>query len=187
MIKAIIFDCFGVLTNDGWKEIREEYCTTPEKSQEAHDIDIAANNGGMSYDDFIARIVQLTGLSTSEINGRIDTRRNNEQLFIYIRDTLKPKYSIGLLSNAADNWLRGMFEPWQVQLFDAVTLSYAVGAVKPQPEIYYSALSKLGVESAEAIFVDDVERYCEGARAVGMKAVLYNDFDDFKEKLESII
>lgn len=134
MIKAIIFDCFGVLTNDGWKEIREEYCTNPEKLQEAHDIDVAANNGGMNYDDFITRITLLTGLSTNEVNHRIDTRCNNEQLFNYIRDTLKPKYSIGLLSNATDNWLSDMFEPWQVQLFDAVTLSYAVGAVKPQPK-----------------------------------------------------
>ena len=171
MIKAIIFDCFGVLTNDGWKEIREEYCTSPEKLQEAHDIDVAANNGDMSYDDFIARITQLTGLSTSEVNDRIDTRRNNEQLFHYIRDTLRPKYSIALLSNAADNWLSNMFKPWQVQLFDVVTLSCAVGVVKPQPEIYYSALSKLGVEPAEAIFVDDVEKYCEGARQLGMQAI----------------
>jgi len=62
-----------------------------------------------------------------------------------------------------------------------------VGVVKPQPEIYYSALSKLGVEPAEAIFVDDVEKYCEGARQLGMQAIQYEDFDTFRAKLENIL
>ena len=44
MIRAIIFDCFGVLTNDGWKALRERYCTTEELRREAHNLDVAVSD-----------------------------------------------------------------------------------------------------------------------------------------------
>ncbi len=52
--------------------------------------------------------------------------------------------------------------------FDAVILSFEVGAKKPQPEIYRAALEALGVQPSAAVFVDDQARYCDGARALGL-------------------
>ena len=53
--------------------------------------------------------------------------------------------------------------------FDAVILSFEVGAQKPQPEIYRTALERLGVaDPSHAVFVDDQTDYCDGAAAIGM-------------------
>jgi len=52
--------------------------------------------------------------------------------------------------------------------FDAVILSFEVGAKKPQPEIYRAALGSLRVQPQAAVFVDDQARYCDGARDLGM-------------------
>ena len=55
------------------------------------------------------------------------------------------------------------------EAFDALILSFAVGARKPQPGIYEAALAALGVDSpSDAVFVDDQVRYCDGARALGI-------------------
>jgi putative hydrolase of the HAD superfamily len=55
------------------------------------------------------------------------------------------------------------------EAFDALILSFAVGARKPQPGIYEAALAALGVGSpSDAVFVDDQVRYCDGARALGI-------------------
>jgi putative hydrolase of the HAD superfamily len=55
------------------------------------------------------------------------------------------------------------------EAFDALILSFAVGARKPQPGIYEAALEALGVDApSEAVFVDDQVRYCDGARALGI-------------------
>jgi HAD superfamily hydrolase (TIGR01509 family) len=48
--------------------------------------------------------------------------------------------------------------------FDAVILSFEVGAKKPQPEIYRAALEALGARPQTSVFVDDQARYCDGAR-----------------------
>ncbi|HEX7246861.1 MAG TPA: HAD-IA family hydrolase [Actinomycetota bacterium] len=54
--------------------------------------------------------------------------------------------------------------------FDAVILSFEVGAMKPEPAIYREALRRVGdPEPARSVFVDDQIRYCDGAAAVGLQ------------------
>ena len=54
--------------------------------------------------------------------------------------------------------------------FDAVILSFEVGAMKPDAAIYRAALERLGdPDPARSVFVDDQVRYCDGAAAIGLQ------------------
>jgi len=56
---------------------------------------------------------------------------------------------------------------------DALVGSRAHGFVKPHPTIFEAALQQLGVAAAEAAMVgDSIEEDVEGARALGMRAIL---------------
>lgn len=106
MIKAVIFDCFGVLTDDGWKHLREEFWgDDSDNMRRAYDMDKAVNAGFMEYDEFVHEISQMSGLKEPEVKRRINGVSPNRLLFEYIRDELKPKMRIGMLSNAAGDWL----------------------------------------------------------------------------------
>ena len=50
---------------------------------------------------------------------------------------------------------------------DEYVLSFEVGAVKPNPEIFQTALDRLGVAAVDALMVGDSEEADGGARAVG--------------------
>ncbi|MBZ5636095.1 MAG: HAD family phosphatase [Acidobacteriia bacterium] len=63
--------------------------------------------------------------------------------------------------------------------FDHVTFSYELRMVKPQPEIYRDAVAGLGVEPAQALFLDDRPDNIEGAHAAGLHAQLYSTWEDF--------
>lgn len=63
--------------------------------------------------------------------------------------------------------------------FDHLTFSYELRKVKPQPEIYLDAIRGVGVEPSEALFLDDKTENVEGARAVGLQAVLYSTWENF--------
>ena len=53
--------------------------------------------------------------------------------------------------------------------FDAVILSFEVGARKPQAAIYRAALEAVGEPPPDAtVFVDDQVPYCDGAAALGL-------------------
>jgi glucose-1-phosphatase len=56
---------------------------------------------------------------------------------------------------------------------DEIVYSHEVGIEKPDPRIFELALARLGVRPEESIFLDDLAVHVEAARALGMKAVLY--------------
>ena len=75
------------------------------------------------------------------------------------------------MSNCAEN-TRGLLDTCGLTpMVDALVLSCEVGCAKPQPAIFEAALDTLGVESHEAVFVDDQEHYCDGAAALGIRTV----------------
>jgi epoxide hydrolase-like predicted phosphatase len=79
----------------------------------------------------------------------------------------------GMISNS---WGLGIYDRLEsTDLFDATVISGEVGMHKPQPDIYLLACERLGVEPADAVFVDDLCENCEGAEAVGMTAVLHRE------------
>lgn len=55
---------------------------------------------------------------------------------------------------------------------DEFILSFEVGATKPAPEIFTAALTRLGVDAADAVMVGDSDEADGGARAVGCQFVL---------------
>jgi putative hydrolase of the HAD superfamily len=56
---------------------------------------------------------------------------------------------------------------------DAIVDSRTHGRVKPHPTIFQAALTQLGVQADEAVMVgDSLEEDVEGARALGMRAIL---------------
>ena len=69
--------------------------------------------------------------------------------------------------------------PGFLEHFDHITFSYELGVVKPQPEIYRDAVEGLGVEPAQALFLDDRPDNVEGAEAVGLYAQMYSTWEDF--------
>jgi putative hydrolase of the HAD superfamily len=67
---------------------------------------------------------------------------------------------------------------------DAAVGSRAHGRVKPHPTIFQAALEELGVEAPGAAMVgDSLEEDVEGARALGMRAILI-DRDDRHPEVE---
>jgi HAD superfamily hydrolase (TIGR01509 family) len=188
MIKAVVFDCFGVLATDAWLPFRNKYFgNDKDLFTQAVALNRSTDSGAIGYDEFIKGIAQLAGLSEEDALTQIGANVPDAGLFEFIEQKLKPQYKIGLLSNAADNWLHELFTPLQVSLFDAVGFSYEIGAIKPAPITYMTIAERLSVDPSECIFTDDQIRYCEGAEAVGMQAIQYTNSASFIDALASLL
>ena len=99
----------------------------------------------------------------------------NHELLDYIR-TLRPRYKVGLLSNAWNDLRQVMRESFGFDgLFDDLVISAEVGLAKPDPRIFHLAVQRLGVQPSEAIFVDDVLANVEAARGIGLQAIHYRN------------
>lgn len=70
-----------------------------------------------------------------------------------------------------------------LDLFDDIVVSAEIGEVKPDAAIYEQLLARNGLDAGDCLFIDDVERNVEGARAVGMAAVQFRDAEKLHEAL----
>ena len=111
----------------------------------------------------------------------------NEVLLTYIRTKLKSEYKIGIISNAAADWVAEILTKDDVELFDDIVVSHRAGVAKPESAIYELSLNNLGVRADETVFIDDIEDYCDAARSVGMKAIHYQEFEQMEQELEQLL
>jgi len=101
---------------------------------------------------------------------------------------LRQTYKTGVISNAMSDARRFLEEEAGIaDAFDHLTYSYAVGIMKPQPEIFQAALQAVEVEPGQAVFVDDFEKNVTGAREAGMQAVHFKSREQALEDLEVIL
>jgi len=186
VIKAIIFDCFGVLTGDHWKEF---VASLPvEQADEARALNRAYDANILSNDEFLTAIESLTGKRSEYVQGLLDKELSkNSDLLNYIK-SVRSNYKIGMLSNIASDWITEEFLSQDEQnLFDAMVFSYEIGASKPDVRAYRAVCERLGVGYSDCVFVDDSEGYCLAARELGMRAIWYKDFEQMKAELEEIL
>ena|GEM_PF-140582 len=187
-LKAIIFDCFGVLASEGLRPFRQQYFGhSPSLLQQAVSLGRQVDAGKKSYDTLIAELARMARITPDEVRQHIEYNRPDTALFDCIRTELKHRYKVGLLSNAGDNRLAQIFSPEQIALFDEIALSYQTGHIKPSKQAYADIAARLGVAPSECLFVDDQPRYLAGARAVGMHVIQYKNFDQFRRELDIVL
>jgi epoxide hydrolase-like predicted phosphatase len=176
MIKAIIFDCFGVLLGNAYKmHLTEVEKTDPERAEEIRAINHASDMGIITREESAEHISALFGMDPEELLAEQDhVEVPNKQLLDYILE-LKKDYKLGMLSNISGRErLSIRFTNNELQThFDTIIASGDEGYVKPQPEIYEIAATRLGVAPNECLMIDDITEFCEGARQTGMQAVQY--------------
>ena len=69
-------------------------------------------------------------------------------------------------------------------LFDGLVFSAPLGIVKPNAEIFEYLLNKYKLDRTVTVFIDDSEKNINGARAVGIKGILFDgDVQKLKDKL----
>jgi len=71
--------------------------------------------------------------------------------------------------------------------FDVFVESSVVGLSKPDPRIYTYACAELGIESREAIFLDDIGRNLKAARQLGMATIKVADPHQALGELEELL
>ena len=72
------------------------------------------------------------------------------------------------------------------ELLDGGIVSYEIGAIKPEKEIYRQILNKYSLNASACIFYDDLERNVEAAREQGIESHLIRLEEDLLDKLSKL-
>ena len=188
MIKAIVFDCFGVLVGQGFDTTYRLAGGDPVADRSfVSDILGQANLGLISSQEMTQQICDRLHISEDVWREAVTKSEQPDEHLLAYAEGLKHRYKIAVLSNANKGTLQRKFTPEQLGIFDAVVVSAEVGLIKPSKEIYELAAERLGVQPNECVFVDDNQTFCDGAEAAGMISICYAHFSDFNNQLEAIL
>jgi FMN phosphatase YigB (HAD superfamily) len=95
-------------------------------------------------------------------------------------------YRLGLLSNTCEahwDYIQKYRYSITSEMFDVITLSYEVQAMKPDKRIFEAAAAKAGVAPQEIFFTDDIAGHIAGARAAGFDAEQYTTTPELVRQL----
>jgi putative hydrolase of the HAD superfamily len=112
----------------------------------------------------------------------------NQRLIDYMRGLRERGYKMAICTNNIREWE----QLWRAMLpveeiFDVVVDSAFVGSRKPEPRIYEITLERLGASPETAVFIDDIEANCEGARQVGIHPIRFRSTDQAIEDIEAAL
>lgn len=189
MIKAVIFDCFGVLAGSSYREIYRMAGGDLEKDSDfLNNILASANAGFMTSAEMRQQVAKRLGLEPDVWEEKVRLGElPNEPLLTYVAELRERGYKTAVLSNANTGTLERKFSSEQLALFDTLVVSAEVHVLKPDPRIYRLAAERLSLETSECVFTDDNPDYAEAAAQTGMQGIHYEDLFDFKNQLEPLL
>ncbi len=183
-IRAVIFDIGGVLEITPPTTWRQAWATRlgvawPDIASRLEATWEAGEVGGIDLANVERQTMAALGLTEAEMREFMDDLwaeylgSLNQELAVYF-DSLRSRYRTGILSNSfVGARERECFAYGFDVLCDTVVYSHEEGLKKPDPRFYRIVSERLGVEAHEALFLDDVPAWVEGARDIGMRAVTY--------------
>jgi len=183
MIKAIIFDFFGVFRTDTYKAwlIKNGY----KRVGLFAEASILADQGKVDSAEFYRRVSVAAGrpVTLEEVDGMatLDT-----EMVTFVRQ-LKRTYQIGLLSNAPKDFIRTLLDDYELNdVFDDIFISAENEYLKPHPDAFQNALRIMKVDAKSVLFVDDTESNVESAAQQGITSLLFTDIEQLKYDLTSM-
>ncbi|MGE5123108.1 MAG: HAD family hydrolase [Acidobacteriaceae bacterium] len=198
MIRAFVFDLGGVLLRTTDFSPREELALRMGMSRSELEGFIfggesgeRAQRGEISVSQHWQNLARQLNYSEQQMKTLVDEFFAHDELDLKLLDYIRrlhQDYKTALLSNAWDDTRQVMTSRWHFeQTFDEIIISSEVGILKPDPRIFRLTLDCLGVEPHQAIFVDDMQRNVDGAIAVGLQAIRFQNLQQMVRELEQIL
>lgn len=197
MIKNVIFDVGGVLVDFRWRALMADLGMSIER-QDEFEKKVFGSKWWAELDRGALAEEYVVGKLRESISDHIDAFEliwaNQEYLvesFDYSpiwMDELKAKgLKIYLLSNYPKSIFNLHEEKGKFNFIDRIdgkVVSGFVGMAKPDEDIYRCLVDKYGLKAEECVFIDDRDENIQTAKVLGMKGIVFKDYEQARAELE---
>ncbi len=142
--------------------------------------------GKITEDEYWEHFLKASKVNVNkkELKDKVRTELRPIEETVEILPLLKRQYQLAVLSNHSREWSEFMTKEYDFfSYFAQIIFSCDVGLRKPDPRIYKLALTKLGSEPEECLFIDDKKRNTDGAEEVGIRSIVLESVSKLRKKL----
>ncbi len=192
MITTIIFDFGGVFVigkSETFFKNASKFLSINLKEDEI-DEKLWDNlmKGKISLQEFFREVFRIH-IQDKRIEKLIEIWVENWKLdpdMIVFAKKLKPKYKLVMLSNADREGVKRSNNDLHFSFFDYKFLSFDLGLVKPEKEIYEHVIKELKIKPDECVFIDDKIENVEAAKNLGIHGIVFENKEQLKTDLEKL-
>lgn len=197
-MKTVIFDIGCVLIGFDWDAYAHKLFNDPE----VECIVTASafhcpywkemDRGEMTQPEILAHMVAQAPEYADQIRESVmrvsECTTRTDYAIPWIEDLKSRGYQVLYLSNYSD-WVMSQsghaldFLPYM----DGGIFSYKVHSIKPEPEIYQMLIDKYELVPEECVFVDDTKANIEAAEAIGIRSVLFKNYEQARDELDELL
>lgn len=200
MIKNVIFDIGNVLVDFRWRALMKELKLS-EETQEIFAKTVFGSpwwgeldHGIYEEAEILEHFREDNREHLDEFNLVWDSRGQLVEPYTYALPWIGQLKASGFKVYLLSNYPRDVFAlhtecgcfPF-LDKVDGKVVSGYVKMVKPDADIYEHLLSEYGLNAAECVFVDDRAENVDTARALGMKGIVFRDYEQARGELEEML
>lgn len=198
MIKNLIFDFGKVLVNYDFDAIVDTFFDNPQE--------LAAFKAAIVRPDFIDMCdkedIPFYDIVCNAKNQYPQWERELHMFYDHyldfvigevdgMRNVLNKYRALGYKLYGLTNWcsvVHQVIEKFDIlQLLDGRVISSEEHLIKPDPAIYQCLLDRFHLRPDECVFADDKPANIEGAKSVGMHAILFHDAQQYEKELQRLL
>lgn len=178
-----------------WEEVCLGFCRAFDMSTEEfkpllkHIGSLGYETGKIDTSTLLQEVHKLTSIQMEEERFHSlwnHTFRENDMMTGFLT-ALKSQYPLFLLSNTNESHWNFLESNFQVSRhFQDLVLSFEVGMMKPQAEIYLHAVEKTGESAENCVFIDDLAINIEAAEKIGLRTIHFQSAEDMVMKLREM-
>ena len=195
-ISCVLFDLGGVIVNwhNSWliEDVSDEFQLQEEKlSKEFYKNLPEISTGKINEKEFWHAIgkelesKKLMNLNESLLNRIFQKRCSLNNSMINLSKELSQKdITVGILSNTEPASYSVMENLTSLDHFEYKFLSYTIGHLKPEPEIYRHVIDNIPFPKEKLFFIDDLKSNVESARSEGIHSVQYINYDELLKECQ---
>jgi putative hydrolase of the HAD superfamily len=187
-ISCVLFDLGGVMINwnDSWltQEISKEFELPEERVAKEWRKNLPDISIGKVDERKFWRTIgeeleseKLANYKESLLDRMFRKRVSLNESVISLSKQLAQNMPIGILSNTELVTFSVIEDLISLDHFKHKFLSYKIGHMKPDVEIYNHVIDNIPFPKEEVLFIDDLKPNVESARNAGIDAVQYLDYD----------
>jgi putative hydrolase of the HAD superfamily len=185
-LECIIFDIGGVLIDQSLPSLATYLSARTGRDTDrilalfGRDVVLDVETGRVSAESFFEHTIgpQLPGIGYEDwIGAWMDNYNLNQSAWDLLEEARDRGRTVCILSNLSE-FNKIAIErkyPHFFRTADRNFFSYELGLHKPDPAIYSTVSSRLGIAPAGCLFLDDVEENVESARTAGMGSIRFDN------------
>lgn len=184
MIKAILFDYYGVIGNDPLVAWTQRHQLNDWQIKQLKAVCDQSDAGVIDLLGFYEQLGLIVGIPGKKVRDQLEGALGlNGPLLELIRQIRRQGIKTGVLSNTGSTLRDTMQRHGIMDLFNVHIFSADYGVVKPEPQIFDITAKELNIPKDQILFFDDRQVNVDGARAAGMPAELYIDVESCRKIL----